>query len=67
MTYPLFGCIADDFTGATDLASNLVEAGMNVVQFLDLPESFDAIADANAVVIAFGGPDFFQKAVEMLA
>ena len=40
---------------------------MKVVQFLDVPESFDAIADANAVVIAFGGPDFFQKAVEMLA
>ena len=67
MTYSLFGCIADDFTGATDLASNLVEAGMNVVQFLDIPESFDAIADANAVVIAFGGTDIFQKAVELLA
>jgi len=26
------GCIADDFTGATDLANNLVRAGMRVVQ-----------------------------------
>jgi uncharacterized protein YgbK (DUF1537 family) len=25
------GCIADDFTGATDLANNLVRAGMRVV------------------------------------
>ena len=27
----LLGCIADDFTGATDLANNLVRAGMRVV------------------------------------
>jgi len=26
------GCIADDFTGATDLAINLVQGGMRVVQ-----------------------------------
>ncbi len=52
MTSPLLGCIADDFTGATDLASNLVEAGMNVVQCLGVPNSFDAIAGADAVVIA---------------
>ncbi len=25
------GCIADDFTGATDLANNLVRAGFRVV------------------------------------
>ena len=25
------GCIADDFTGATDLANNLVRAGMRTV------------------------------------
>ena len=32
----LLGCIADDFTGATDLANNLVRAGMRVVQALSL-------------------------------
>ena len=32
MTRALLGCIADDFTGATDLANNLVRAGMRVVQ-----------------------------------
>ena len=28
----LLGCIADDFTGATDLASMLVQRGMRTVQ-----------------------------------
>ena len=27
----LLGCIADDFTGATDLANNLVRAGMRTL------------------------------------
>ena len=35
----LLGCIADDFTGATDLANNLVRAGMRVVQTIGVPES----------------------------
>jgi uncharacterized protein YgbK (DUF1537 family) len=33
----LLGCIADDFTGATDLANNLVRAGMRVVQTIAVP------------------------------
>ena len=32
------GCIADDFTGATDLANNLVRAGMRVVQTIGVPD-----------------------------
>ena len=28
----LLGCIANDFTGATDLANNLVRVGMRAVQ-----------------------------------
>ena len=32
------GCIADDFTGATDLANNLVRAGMRAVQTIGVPE-----------------------------
>lgn len=47
----LFGCIADDFTGATDLANNLVRAGMRVVQAIGVPEqALDT--DADAVVVA---------------
>ena len=44
------GCIADDFTGATDLANNLVRAGMRVVQTIGVPEG--PAPDADAVVVA---------------
>lgn len=44
------GCIADDFTGATDLANNLVRAGMRVVQTIGVPEG--AAPDADAIVVA---------------
>ena len=30
---PLLGCIADDFTGASDLANTLATSGMSTVQF----------------------------------
>ncbi|MFJ6540288.1 3-oxo-tetronate kinase [Streptomyces sp. NPDC091385] len=48
------GAIADDFTGATDLANNLVRAGMRVVQLIDVPEDggYGIAGDADAVVIA---------------
>lgn len=50
---PRLGCIADDFTGATDLANNLVRAGMRVVQLIDVPQAgVEETADADAVVIA---------------
>jgi uncharacterized protein YgbK (DUF1537 family) len=45
------GCIADDFTGATDLANNLVRAGMRVVQTIGTPDASDSV-DADAVVVA---------------
>ena len=45
------GCIADDFTGATDLANNLVRAGMRAVQTIGVPRDGSAI-DADAVVVA---------------
>ena len=49
----LLGCIADDFTGATDLANNLVRAGMRVVQATGVPTApLDADADADAIVVA---------------
>jgi uncharacterized protein YgbK (DUF1537 family) len=47
----VLGCIADDLTGATDLANNLVRAGMRVVLTVDVPGQDDTI-DADAVVIA---------------
>jgi 3-dehydrotetronate 4-kinase len=45
------GCIADDFTGATDLANNLVRSGMRVVQTIGVPAGrwHD---DVDAVVVA---------------
>jgi uncharacterized protein YgbK (DUF1537 family) len=45
------GCIADDFTGATDLANNLVRSGMRAVQTIGVPEGAPP-ADADAVVVA---------------
>ena len=51
MSKILLGCIADDFTGATDLANNLVRAGMRVVQTNGVPTQPLAL-DVDAVVIA---------------
>ena len=47
----LLGCIADDFTGATDLANNLVRAGMRVLQTIGVPAD-PLNAQVDAVVIA---------------
>ena len=50
MSSILLGCIADDFTGATDLANNLVRAGMRVVQTVGVPTApLDASVDAVVV------------------
>ncbi|MEE9210584.1 MAG: 3-oxo-tetronate kinase [Kiloniellales bacterium] len=48
----LLGCIADDFTGATDLAGTLVRAGMRSVQMIGVPGTPAGALDAEAVVIA---------------
>lgn len=45
------GCIADDFTGATDLANNLVRSGLRVLQTIGVPE-LPLTSQADAVVIA---------------
>ncbi|MDM0044671.1 four-carbon acid sugar kinase family protein [Variovorax dokdonensis] len=45
------GCIADDFTGATDLANNLVRAGMRVVQTIGVPDQ-PVAAEVDAIVVA---------------
>ncbi|WP_454763812.1 3-oxo-tetronate kinase [Cupriavidus campinensis] len=53
---PLLGCIADDFTGATDLANTLVRNGMRTVQTIGVPPSGTASGtakvEADAIVVA---------------
>jgi uncharacterized protein YgbK (DUF1537 family) len=46
----LLGCVADDFTGATDLASMLVKNGMSCVQVIGVPTG--PLPEADAVVVA---------------
>jgi len=45
----LLGAIADDFTGASDLANTLAKGGMATVQFVGVP---DEAADCEAGVVA---------------
>ncbi len=48
------GCIADDFTGATDLANNLVRAGMRVLQTIGVTASASSAdySEYDAIVVA---------------
>ncbi len=46
----LLGCIADDFTGASDLANTLAKAGMDTVQFVGAPASLATTPCQAAVV-----------------
>ncbi|WP_270935928.1 3-oxo-tetronate kinase [Falsiroseomonas oryzae] len=54
----LLGCVADDFTGATDLASMLVKNGMSCVQVIGVPPAAErhgeapSLPEADAVVVA---------------
>ncbi|MDO9707087.1 3-oxo-tetronate kinase [Paracraurococcus lichenis] len=47
---PLLGCIADDFTGATDLANTLVKGGMTAVQVIGVPKG--PLPEADAIIVA---------------
>jgi len=47
---PLLGCIADDSTGATDLAAMLVANGMTTVQVIGVPQG--PMPEADAIVVA---------------
>jgi uncharacterized protein YgbK (DUF1537 family) len=49
---PVLGVIADDFTGATDVASMLVRAGMRTVQVIGVPGDAVPVPAADAVVVA---------------
>ena len=46
------GCIADDFTGATDLANMLVKGGLKTIQLLGNPSKEDVVPSVDAVIIA---------------
>jgi uncharacterized protein YgbK (DUF1537 family) len=46
----ILGCIADDFTGATDLANTLTRRGMHTVQTIGIPRG--GAPQADAVVVA---------------
>ena len=49
----VLGCIADDFTGATDLANMLTRGGMRTLQTIGVPVDGDpALPAADAVVVA---------------
>jgi uncharacterized protein YgbK (DUF1537 family) len=48
---PHLGCIADDFTGATDLANTLTRSGMRTIQMIGVPTSSPP-NPVDAVVIA---------------
>lgn len=47
----VLGAIADDFTGASDLANNLVRAGMRCIQTIGVPSQL-LVDDVEAVVVA---------------
>ena len=49
---PLLGCIADDFTGGTDLANNLVKSGFRTIQTIGIPKSPAQFEKIDAVVVA---------------
>ncbi len=48
----ILGCIADDLTGATDLANTLARRGMSVVQTIGTPSPGTPVPDAEAIVVA---------------
>ena len=52
MMGPALGCIADDFTGATDLANTLTKGGLRTVQVNGVPGADLALPQADAVVVA---------------
>lgn len=48
----LLGCIADDFTGASDLASFLANEGVSTLLFNGIPDDEYSLESADAIVIA---------------
>ncbi len=52
MTFLALGVIADDYTGASDLANALATNGLHVVQTIGVPPESLALPDVDAVVVA---------------
>jgi uncharacterized protein YgbK (DUF1537 family) len=48
------GCIADDFTGATDLANTSMKGGMTAVQVIGVPRA--PLPEADGVIVALKSP-----------
>ncbi len=48
----LLGCIADDLTGATDLAANLAREGLSVIQVNGVPDATLDVPGVDALVVA---------------
>jgi len=46
------GCIADDYTGASDLANTLTRAGLRTVQTIGVPSDNLALPEVDAVVVS---------------
>jgi uncharacterized protein YgbK (DUF1537 family) len=46
----LIGCVADDLTGATDLAVTLAREGLSVAQVKGVPEPAPAVPATDAVI-----------------
>lgn len=67
----LLGCIADDFTGASDVANTLARGGMTTVQFAGTPRAPD-VPECEAGVIALKtrsipAADAIRQSLEALA
>lgn len=61
------GCIADDFTGGTDLANNLVRAGMRTLQLIGVPEGESPDCDAAVVALKSRTAPVAQAVAQSLA
>ncbi|MDP1868348.1 MAG: four-carbon acid sugar kinase family protein, partial [Bradyrhizobium sp.] len=46
------GCIADDYTGASDLANTLTRCGLRTVQTIGVPSDDLALPEVDAVVVS---------------
>ncbi|MDB5627961.1 MAG: type effector Hrp-dependent outer, partial [Tardiphaga sp.] len=46
------GCIADDYTGASDLANTLTRCGLRTVQTIGIPADDLVLPEVDAVVVS---------------
>jgi len=63
----LLGCIADDFTGGTDLAGMLAAGGMRTVQTIGIPQTAPDAVDAAVVALKSRTAPRDQAVAEALA